>query len=69
MIVGDRTEEMAAPMAEAQAWIEACTGKPFDKELGEATAISTGSAGVMERSDVSKGGITFGNDAAGAGSA
>ena len=35
MIVGDRTEEMAAPMAEAQAWIEACTGKPFDKEFAE----------------------------------
>ena len=35
MIVGDRDEEMAGPMAEAQAWIEACTGTPFDKEFAE----------------------------------
>ena len=35
MIVGDRNEEMAGPMAEAQGWIEACTGTPFDKEFAE----------------------------------
>ena len=26
---------MAGPMAEAQGWIEACTGTPFDKEFAE----------------------------------
>ena len=39
------------------------------RAMAGTTAINAGSAGVMERSEVKKGGITFGNDNAGDGDA